>query len=167
MIFIINSPKYGEKEILIDDEDYDKVSKYNWHLGKNRKNIYVIRNKRDKDKRIVESLHRYLMGHPENKIVDHINGNTLDNRKENLRICTNTENTRNKDRYKNNKIGYKGVLIHKEKKNGIEYQYIIAEIRVNKKKINLGHFKTKELAALAYNQAAIKYFGEFARINKI
>lgn len=167
MIFIINSPKYGEKEILIDDEDFEKVSQYKWHLCKNRKNIYVIRNKWNKDKRVVESLHRYLMGNPENKTIDHINGNTFDNQKKNLRICSNTENIRNKDKYKNNKAGYKGVLIHKEKKNGIEYQYIIAEIRVNKKKIYLGHFKTKELAAIAYNEAALKYFGEFARLNNI
>ena len=104
MIFTINSPKYGIKEILIDDEDYEKVSKYNWHLGKNRKNIYVIRNKWDKDKRVVESLHRYLMEHPENKIVDHINGNNHDNRLENLRwVCPNCDRQLDTFGFKNKK----------------------------------------------------------------
>jgi hypothetical protein len=93
--------------------------------------------------------------------VDHINGNPLDNRKCNLRVVSHQENCFNRKLSKNNSTGYKGVSIFRP--NG-KYK---ASIKVNYKQIHLGYFETPEDAALAYNNAATKYFGEFARLNEI
>lgn len=91
--------------------------------------------------------------------TDHINGNTLDNRKENLRICSIAENGRNRKIQKNNTSGYSGVSYMK----GVcKWQ---ATICVNKNKIYLGVFETAEESARAYDSAAKEYFGEFARLN--
>ena len=93
--------------------------------------------------------------------VDHKDTNKLNNKITNLRACTNEQNIKNQPVYKNNELGIKGV--RKSQKEG----EFIARIRVDKKLIYLGIHPSKEAAALAYNQAALKYFGEFARINEI
>jgi hypothetical protein len=93
--------------------------------------------------------------------VDHINGNTLDNRKENLRICTQNQNGKNRLLNKNNVSGYKGVTYKKANK------LWCAQIVVNYHKMYLGLFTTAEAAALAYNEAAKKYHGEFAKLNEV
>jgi hypothetical protein len=170
----VNSPKYGIKEVLIDDEDWNKVKQYTWHIHyhKNIDNFYVdsfyVDNetpaKLKKNKTI--SLHRLVMGVTDPKIfVDHINHETCDCRKENLRICTHAENQMNRRLNKNNKSGYNGVTEHK--KSG-KWRVRIA---VNNKQQLLGYFDkseegTKE-AALAYNKKAIELFGEFAHLNII
>ena len=105
--------------------------------------------------------------------VDHINGNCLDNRKSNLRICSRNENNHNMRISKRNKSGAKGVFhlhIEYETKKGISRKdYWRASIMVNKKNIYLGCFPdTKEgfkQAKKAYNDAAQKYYGEFAYLN--
>jgi len=98
----------------------------------------------------------------DNEIVDHINGKTSDNRIENLRVCTHKENIRNCTlKAKNNKSGYRGVSFDKSRN---KWQ---ASIKVDYKSIGLGRFLNKEDAALAYNNFAKKYFGEFARLNII
>jgi hypothetical protein len=89
--------------------------------------------------------------------VDHINGNGLDNRKENLRICSHSENQWNRTKYKNNKSGYKGVFFHS--KTG----HWEAGIRINGKREYLGVFNTPQEASLAYSRKAIELHGEFAR----
>ena len=94
---------------------------------------------------------------PTEKDIDHINGNSLDNRFENLRLATNADNNKNKKKHKNNKSGYKGVSWHKRIK---KWQ---AEIQVNNKQIPLGYYTNKFYAALVYARAAKKYFGEFRR----
>jgi len=104
-------------------------------------------------------MHRVILDAPMNMLVDHINGNGLDNRRENLRICTNTENLRNRGKDRDNTSGYKGVVIKKGEKK------FRAQIRVNQKTIHLGSFSTPEEAARAYDDAAREYFGEFAWTN--
>jgi hypothetical protein len=94
------------------------------------------------------------------KFVDHINRNTLDDRIENLRAATYEENMRNVTPKKNKPSQYLGVFL-------AEGKYWVAQIHVNRKTIGLGYFKTQELAALAYNRAAVKYWGEFANLNII
>ena len=104
----------------------------------------------------------YLMhnGHlPEQ--VDHINGDRSDNRIENLRECTNSQNSRNRGSSRNNTSGYKGVSFSKNNKKWI------AQITFNRRLIYLGYTDTKEEAALLYNEAAIKYHGKFAFLNKL
>ena len=91
--------------------------------------------------------------------VDHINGNPLDNRKSNLRICTNAENQRNKGVYKNNKSGYKGVHWFKRDK---KWQ---AQIKHNNKSIHIGLYEDKEEAARAYDKKAKELHGNFKNLN--
>jgi len=91
--------------------------------------------------------------------VDHINGNTLDNRKNNLRICSRTENSRNTKLSKNNSTGYKGVTYYKR-----DGKYV-AKITVDRKRIHIGYFTTLIEAATAYDLMARKHFGEYANIN--
>ena len=100
-------------------------------------------------------LHRYIMNCPEDMVVDHINHNTLDNRKENLRICTKKQNERNIKLRSNNVSGYTGVGFHKETNKWRAY------IQKDNKLITLGLFKNKKDAIKARKEAEKKYFGEF------
>lgn len=96
-----------------------------------------------------------------NEVCDHINNQTFDNRRCNLRLASTAENVRNSRMGKNNMSGYKGVHFHK---GGKLWR---AQITVNRKVFSLGYFKTPEAAALAYNEAASKYYGEFAKLNRV
>lgn len=116
----INSPKYGEKIVLIDDEDYDKIKLYKWYVAYDPtiKNFYVVSmvGKVDNKRKRV-SIHRIITNAEKEYVVDHINGNTLDNRKINLRMCTHMENQRNSKKRNNKKeSNYKGVYLLKNKK---------------------------------------------------
>jgi hypothetical protein len=93
--------------------------------------------------------------------IDHKFGDTLDNRKQSLRLCTNDENRKNSKLNKNNTSGYKGVIWYKP------YKKWRAEITIFYISKHLGYFKNKICAACAYNNAASKYFGEFARLNEV
>lgn len=99
------------------------------------------------------------MNFPENMVIDHINNNSLDNRKSNLRLCTKRENSLNCIKRVKGTSLYKGVHYEEGRKK------YTAQIMVNRKHIFLGRFKTEDQAAMAYNIAALKYFGEFARPN--
>lgn len=105
------------------------------------------------------SMHRFIMDAPKGQQVDHINGNKLDNRKSNLRICSHSENLRNQRKPKDNKSGFKGVSWHKGAKRWC------AEIRSNGKRHHLGYFDTAEDAAKAYDIAATLIHGDYARLN--
>lgn len=151
------------KVALVDDEDFERLSQFKWCAYTGGCNYYAMTNIRKKDgKRTSLQMHRFIMSVFDSKtIIDHINGNGLDNRKDNLRICTQAENTRNRSKSLNNTSGFKGVYWHKYDKKWH------AQIIINYKKIHLGIFTCKIEAAQAYNQAAIKYHGEFAQLNQI
>lgn len=155
---MIEIPLTRKKFAIIDDDDYEKVSKYKWqsmdHIytdyamtTKNRKNIY---------------MHRLIMNTKSDEHIDHINGNGLDNRKSNLRIANkqiNAYNSRKRITYKgkNSSSGYKGVS--KEDKRWR------CRIRINNKDIYLGRFDTEEQAAEMYDLMAKKYIGRFVKLN--
>jgi hypothetical protein len=130
----------------------------NWSAWKHRRGYwYAVREVRRAGARRVIYLHREVVGATRGQIVDHINGDTLDNRAENLRICTNAENLRNRGKTKANKSGYKGVY-----KNKTGW---VAQITVNFKCTHLGTFETAALAGAAYDAAARRVHGAFAKTN--
>lgn len=134
---------------IIDIEDYPEISRHSWHIKTGGGgNMYACRTS-DKMYR----MHRQLLNAPKGMDVDHINGNGLDNRRCNLRIATRAQNMQNMKP----KNGFKGVAAHKNKWR--------AEIRANNKRHYLGLFSSPELAAVAYDKAAIFHCGEFARLN--
>lgn len=152
--------KVGNTESLVDEDDYMKFNHIVWSKALNNRNGYIYA----RDHKTGKYLHREIMGVTDpKKDIDHINMNTLDNRKSNLRFATPGQNAINRPKQKNNTSGYKGVFVRKEYKH-IKYR---AAIRVNQKLIHIGQFNTVEEAALAYNKVAIKYFGEFAYLNTI
>jgi hypothetical protein len=104
-------------------------------------------------------MHRVIVGAAKGQQVDHVNGDTLDNRRSNLRLATSAENGRNRARHRNNLSGYKGVSPPARGKQWT------AEIRGEGRRIHLGSFATAEEAARAYDAAARHYFGAFARLN--
>jgi hypothetical protein len=132
---------------VVDDEDYDMLIQSKWQYASGyakRSNAYGIR-----------YMHRLLMDCPKDKQVDHINGDGLDNRKKNLRICSAEQNQKHMPAYLGrNKTGFKGVS-----QVGKRYN---AHIRINGKHKYLGTYSTKEEAARAYDAVAIEAFGEFA-----
>lgn len=104
-------------------------------------------------------MHRQILNPRRGHIVDHVNGNKLDNRRANLRICTHSQNHANTRLSKANKTGFKGVFWHKVAKK------YVAQIRKDGRTLYLGVFTKKRDAALRYNQEAVNLFGTFARIN--
>ena len=138
-------------EVLIDAEDVDKVKDYTWNVHSKRLYCYTLLNKSN------TGLHRYIMNAPEGMVVDHINGDTLDNRKCNLRICTQQENLMNRPKPKNNTSGRKGVYWDKT------YNKWKVCIKINGKQKHLAYFDNKEDAVKLREEAEAKYFGEYAR----
>jgi len=106
-------------------------------------------------------LHRIIMSPPDNLQIDHINKNTLDNRRCNLRVCTNSENQMNRGKTRSNTSGYKGVNLEKKKQRK-KYR---ARITANKTTHYLGNFEKPADAGKAYKEAAKVHHGEYVRIN--
>ena len=162
----------GKFFAVVDDKLYNELSKFNWNISKNG---YAQRRVKIGNKVSTILMHRQIMelSFGDSICVDHINGDRLDNRKSNLRLCTHTENLHNSKLSKRNKSRAKGVFhqcIKYETKNGITYKYYWrASIMFNSKLIYLGLFpdtdKGFERAKKAYNDATKKYYGEFAYLN--
>lgn len=152
----------GEK-CLVDKEDFDRIKSFNWHYSKSlRGSPFAVTAKLINGKMKSILMHRLILNVNDNVTqVDHINHNALDNRRGNLRIATNAENSRNSRIGSNNTSGYKGVSWLKTS------QKWRARIMFNRKEINLGCHNNIVEAAKAYNIAAKKYFGKFACLNKI
>jgi len=146
---------------LIDDEDYEIVSRYKWSARWSpcTNSFYAITNTPSiRGKRKTLLMHRLIMDAQPGQQADHINRLTLDNRKSELRLCTGSQNQHNAAKRTDNTSGYKGVSWHKRNK---KWQ---ARITVNGKDRYLGSFLTPELAHEAYCNAADELRGEFARV---
>ena len=147
------------KVALVDIEDYEWLNQWKWQAHKNTKGFFYVAGRNKKQK--FQSMHRKIMKAPKGMEVDHINGDGLDNRRNNLRTCSHSQNIMNSKMRIDNTNGYKGIRYHKQNK---KWQ---ARIKKNKKDNHLGYFTTPQEAALAYNEAAKKFFGEFAKLNVI
>lgn len=156
----VEIPLSKGKVTLVDEADYEKVSQHKWYAANINGAFYARTNiKKEDGKGTTISLHRFLLNPPGRMQIDHINGNSLDNRRDNLRLCTHGQNQCNKYSKKGTSSPYKGVKWHKRDK--IWY----AVIRLNNKQFYLGSYHDELKAAHAYDEAARKLHKEFARLN--
>lgn len=141
--------------VIVSDSDFEWLSTLNWSSQKSGI-VYTRIGGRH------VQMHRLIMDAPESLEVDHINGNRLDNRRENLRLCTSSQNKCNRGLRRDNTSGYKGVSWHKQRQKW--------SVRIKTpygKYLSCGLFEDKREAALAYNKAALNFHGEFAHLNKL
>lgn len=145
------------KNAIVDAEDFERINQWNWsassYRGKFRACRFTERNGRP------TFMHHVILGIPHDTMIDHKSGDGLDNRKQNLRRCSNQQNSFNKGMYSTNTSGFKGVVLDKTSRKWK------AQITVNGKGFSIGRFKTAEAAALAYDEAAKVVHGTFARTN--
>jgi hypothetical protein len=142
------------KVAIVDDEDYEYLSQWSWCYSGGYANRYFHRKMKSKS----ISMHRMIMNTPDNMDTDHINHNTLDNRRCNLRICDKFQNNQNRSISKNNTSGRKGVAWYKR------YGKWRVQIQFNNKKIHVGYYDDIDDASKAYNKKAKELFGEFANV---
>ena len=142
------------KFAIVDDKDFERLSKKKWHYT-----LYARRSVVENGKRKSSLMQWEVLGKPRKGLqVDHVNGDKLDNRRKNLRIATPSQNRVNSVKPKNNTSGYKGVIWNRICKKWI------AKTSFNKKLIFLGYFTSKLDAYKAYCEACVKYHKEYARV---
>lgn len=144
---------------LVDDDDYDRLSKYKWCALKHHTGKYYAARTDVANNRKTIRMHRFIMGicDDTDKVADHINNDPLDNRKVNLRVCTKKENAKNRTSKKGASSVYLGVNISG---NGF-----IARVGSGEDRKYLGYFSCEIEAAKAYDIAAKEMHGEFANLN--
>jgi len=155
-------PLTQSKVALVDDEDFEGLSLHKWYAVKERDTFYAVRTVKRNGRNTMIRMHRevlYLLK-GDGIIVDHRDMDGLNNQKENIRKADKTINNLNKRLQKNNSSGFRGVSWHKGNK---EWG---AHIRVNGKLESLGFYNEVSDAALAYNEASRRHFGEDAFINQ-
>lgn len=146
---------------IVDDCDYDFLMQWKWHVCIGHQTVYAMRNSEFiggnylTGKRHHIMMHRVLNGTPDGMDTDHINGNGLDNRRENLRTATRSQNMWNRHPNRKGKSRYKGVSWHKQ------HRKWIANIQVQRKRIFLGLFRNEKEAADAYAKRAAIEFTDF------
>ena len=143
----------------VDDEDYEKFASIRWQAMVDSRSKMVRASRKGGNPRTTIYLSREIMNAPKGKLVDHVNGNQLDNQKQNLRLCTHAENLQNRGPTKSNTSGFKGVCFDKNLKKWR------AQIGFKMKRRYIGSFNTKKEAALAYDRFTRKLHGKFAKPN--
>jgi hypothetical protein len=146
---------------LVDDEDFDFLNKRKWCISKRKNTSYAVRyvTKTDGSRHPI-FMHRAIMGTPKGFDTDHKDGNGLNNKRGNLRVCTKSENQRNRISRVGSSL-FKGVSIKNQTGRWV------SQIRFNGKKMHLGYFSNQFDAARKYNEFASKLYGEFANLNNI
>lgn len=161
-ILIIKSKKYGEMECMYDDNFKSIIDSFSWSLAKHSKTFYAITKGRRADGTIgTIRMHRLFI---DGELIDHRDGNGLNNRIENLRAATKSQNAMNRGASNTNVTGYKGVYTKKLKNRTLYFASIRDSANVLK---YLGSFRTAEEAALRFNQEVVLMHGEFAKLNII
>lgn len=146
---------------LVDDEDYPELSRHKWHIVGQKRRLYAARKHRVDGVKTSLFMHVAIMQPPDGYQVDHVDGNALNNQRSNLRIATAQENARNKRNLKkeSHTSRYKGVSWDKNLRKWRAW------IRHENKMVYLGVHEYEKGAALAYDEAAKQYHGEFASLN--
>lgn len=148
------------KVAIVDAADYDWLMQWKWCAYYHRGVWYAMRAicKPTGSHQCVH-MHRAILNAPRHLQVDHINGDGLDNTRQNLRLCTNQQNSQNQGIAGNNTSGFKGVSYNKANRKWVAY------IKLDGRRIHLGSFSSPQEAARAYDRKALELFGEFARPN--
>lgn len=165
---VLQIPLTQGKVALVDDKDFELVSKYKWSAGKHgrRDGEYcAMSHKKVNGKYRTIRMHSLIMNPPKGFVVDHINHDPLDNRRDNLRICTTKQNRHNSREASNSVSGYKGISRHSTEND--RYVYWRVRFMVNGQNKSFGVFKNLQEAIRVYNEAVRKHHGEFAVIHSI
>lgn len=146
-------------EALIDDEDFSIVKKYEWHVCRVRKSekFYAHSHILINGKQTKQTMHRLIMGNAD-LVIDHINGNGLDNRRKNLRFCKNGQNLCNRGPQKSNKLGIKNIWFDSDRER------FCVDVSFDGKRVFRGRYKTLDQAIVKRDEALLKFHGEFANL---
>lgn len=148
--------------MCVDKKDYEVLIKHIWRPSpKKTGGFYATTRIKTAGKYKTTYAHRIIMNPNKGMVIDHINHETLDNRRKNLRVCTQSQNAFNRGLQRQNTSGYKGVHYYSRKKKYCAY------IDISRKRIHLGYFESAIEAAKKYNEIALFFRGEYAYINKI
>lgn len=146
---------------MVDNADFAELSKYKWHVAEGGGKHYAVRSVKTKGKVQTVRMSRLITGAPKGLQVDHINGDSLDNRRSNLRIVTILQNTRNRKKTKNKTSGYLGVTWYKSLNKWVAY------VKINGKNISLGYHCCLRDAVKARNEGVKKHYGEHGSVQKL
>jgi hypothetical protein len=156
----LGSRKYPGLFAIVDEEDYPLVSQYRWSPRKAKHTWYAGTVMRDDDYEWMHvMMHRFILGLSPEVLCDHNDGNGLNNRRNNLRPATSGQNAMNRRVRSNNTSGYRGVTWYQATRKWN------ASLMCHGKRHHLGYFTDKVAAARAYDEAAVAFFGAFARLN--
>lgn len=142
------------QSVLIDDDQYEEIAAHRWRAQKGKHTHYAAMNGG-------VLMHRLIMRATKGDIVDHVNGDGLDNRKENLRLCSNAENMMNARKIAGRSSRFKGVSWNKDRSQWY------STIEKDGKRKFLGGYKDEAVAAKQYDNAALRMFGSYAKTNEM